>query len=241
MRIIDEKILSTLIDGDINIKQVEPHIYSVFPEGEHRNIYDKGTSFYDLVIANRCYNRIMWGYSIKEFASFCHDKLVSSSEGWVLDVGCGSLVFTAGTYANYTERSVILSDESIQMLRAAKSRLIKLNGSIPNNLVFLHADALKLPFRTGCFKTIIAMNILHVLKDMRTVLQELERIKDENGTVSFTTLVLNRMFGNWYLRLLGRSGQVVPRTPGQLLATFDEQRMPAKYYCKGNMMFIDLN
>jgi len=235
---IDEEILSTLIHSDVNLRQVEPHIYSVCEQSGHRNIFDRATAFYDLVIANRCYNRLVWGYSIREFAVFCRDRLASSTQGWVLDIGCGSLVFTAGTYAGYKVRPVVFSDESLQMLRAARSRLIKLNGRVPDNMVFLHADAQQLPFRSGSFQTIIAMNLLHVLKDAASAMHELGSLLAEEGTISYTTIVLNKRIGDIDLKLLGKMGLVVPRSADQLLSIFDEQGMPVKHYTKGNIMFI---
>jgi len=33
-------------------------------------------------------------------------------------------------------------DQSFKMLRIAKAKLMKLHGKIPDNLVFLHADAI---------------------------------------------------------------------------------------------------
>ena len=235
---IDEQKLSTLVNSDVNIRLVEPHIYSACEEGSHRNVFDRATTFYDLVIANRCYNRLVWGYSIDEFATFCHDRLASSIEGWVLDIGCGSLVFTAGIYATYTERPVVFSDESIQMLRAAKSRLLKLKGYIPDNMVFLHADAQQLPFKSGSFQTIIAMNLLHVLKDASNPVHELGTLLTEEGTIAYSTIVLNKRIGDLYLKLLGLFGLVVPRTPDQLLEIFKEQETPVNHYTRGNIMFI---
>jgi len=237
-QMIDEEMLSTLVHPDVNIKLVEPHIYSACAESDHRNVFDRATTFYDLVIANRYYNRLVWGYSTGEFAAFCHDRLISSTEGWVLDIGCGSLVFTAGTYVNYTERPVVFSDQSIQMLRAAKSRLFKLNGSIPDNMVFLHADAQQLPFKSQSFQTIIAMNLLHVLKDAASAVHELGGLLTEEGTISYTTLVLNKRIGDLNLKLLGIFGLVVPRTPDRLIRTFNEQGIHIKYYTSGNIMFI---
>ena len=233
-----ETVLNSLIPGSINIRQVEPHIYSVYSKGEHTNIYDKTSIFYDLVVSNRFYNQVMWGYRTSEFLSFCHDRLASSTEGCVLDIGCGSLVFTARAYAGYPERPVVFSDESIKMLRAAKSRLKKLNGSIPSNMVFLHADAQQLPFNPRSFHTIISMNMLHVLQDIKRVILGMENVLDDGGTMSFTSLILNNRFGDRYLKLLGRMGQVVPRTPTQLLSTFTELGISVEYHVKGNMMFI---
>ena len=65
-----------------------------------------------------------------------------SQDGTFLDIGCGSLAFTAKTYSQYNGRPVILWDQSLKMLRMVKTRLIKQNGKDLDNLVFLHADAL---------------------------------------------------------------------------------------------------
>ena len=115
---------------------------------------------------------------------------------------------------------------------------MKLNGSIPNNVVFLHADAQQLPFRSGSFQTIIAMNLLHVLKDAASAAHELGTLLTEEGSISYTTLVLNKRIGDINLKLLGLFNLVVPRTPDQLLKIFNEQEMPVKHYMKGNIMFI---
>lgn len=64
-------------------------------------------TFYDLVLCNRFYNRLVWGYSITDYASLTRDAL-ESTNGWVLDAGCGSLAFTAKTYA--TEKNSYVPD-----------------------------------------------------------------------------------------------------------------------------------
>jgi SAM-dependent methyltransferase len=236
---IDEKALSDIISENVNLRLVEPHIYSVYPEGEHTNMYERIAPVYDMLVSNDLYSRIMWGFPIRGFTTFCQEQLASSNEGWVLDIGCGSLIFSAGLYANYTERPVVLCDLSVRMLRRAKSRLMKLKGYIPDNLVFLHADALELPFNPRSFKTVIAMNILHHLEDPRPMLCELEKERTGDGTISFSTLVLNkRRIGDLYLRLMGRSGEVVARTPEQLMTVFDKLGFSARHYLRGNLMFI---
>ena len=114
---------------------------------------------------NRLYNRLVWGYWTSDFHSLGLDALRSATDGWVLDAGCGSLAFTAGTYVQYSERPIVLLDQSVKLLRMAKARLINLHGSVPPNMVFLHGDALELPFKPKSFTTIISMNLLHVLDD----------------------------------------------------------------------------
>lgn len=235
---IDESKLSSLLLENITLRPIETHIYSVCPEDECTNTYDKMWSFYDLVMGNRHYNRIMWGYSIADFSSFCHDSLSSSSDGWVLDAGCGSLVFTSNIYAEYSERPAILLDASIQMLKAAKARLSKLSGDVPSNMVFIHGDALQLPFKPESFRTILSMNLLHVIPNVNRVLSELKNVLAIGGTIALTSLISNDRFNDIYPKLLGKTGQLIPRTPDQILECFKELEISTSHYIRGNMIFI---
>jgi ubiquinone/menaquinone biosynthesis C-methylase UbiE len=239
---IDEERLSEVLSKGSSLRLVEPHIYSVYSPGEDINLsYDKkfGT-FYDLVGCNRFYNRLVWGYSTAEYHSLCLDALKSSTDGWVLDAGCGSLAFTAKTYVNYSERPVVLLDLSMQLLVLAKSRLVKMNGRVPANIVFLHGDALHLPFEPKSFGTIISLNLLHVFedKDVRRVLQELKKVLLDGGTISFTALIENNRFADKYLHMWGKAGEVVARKANQLLAIFDALGMSIEYRIEGNLAFI---
>src|SRR4030042_2875465 len=133
---IDAARLSEIILPGVNLRLVEPHLYSPYAPGEQTNSYDeKGAlSFYDQVACNRFYNRLVWGYSTSDYHSLCREALRSSTEGWVLDAGCGALAFTAKTYADYDERPVIFLDQSITLLRLAKARLAQLRGAVPGNV-----------------------------------------------------------------------------------------------------------
>jgi len=236
---IDEGSLQELVQKDVNLRLIEPHIYTVFQHDEAANFFDRMALFYDVVICNPLYNRLMWGYSTKDYASLVHDALTSSTEGWVLDAGCGSLAFAAGTYLKYSERPVVLLDYSLNLLRIAKSRLIKLNGGVPDNMVFLQADALRLPFKPESFNTIISLNLLHVLKDLKSALLGLRAVLAENDAMVFTTLVKNNRKADRNLaRLLNKTSGVDARDIGQLQEAFEELGMPITYDIKGNMAYI---
>ena len=157
-----ESTLSEIILEDVKFRLIEPHIYSIYSQVENVGSYDRYGSIYDVVACNRLYNRLVWGYWTREFHCLALDALRSASDGWVLDAGCGSLAFTAGTYVQYSERPIVLLDQSMKLLRMAKARLTDLHGSVPPNMVFLHGDALELPFKPKSFTTIISMNLLHV-------------------------------------------------------------------------------
>jgi SAM-dependent methyltransferase len=236
---LEETQLSTLISPDVNLRRVEEHIYSIYPQDERvRSHYDVAI-FYDQVMGNRFYNRLVWGYWPTEFATFCQAALTSSTRGWVLDAACGSLVFTAQTYLNYAQRPVVLLDQSIGMLRAAKSRLIKLNGRVPSNMVFLQGDVLQLPFKPHSFATILSMNVLHVLEDAHGLLRELRHALADGCTAFLTSLIANDRLGDIYLRLLHLArGTASPRTVEQVSQIFAEFERPVEQRAVGNMMFI---
>jgi SAM-dependent methyltransferase len=239
MKSIDENDLSALLPENADLRLVEPHIFSVLSDIEVSSTYDtQFGNIYDWVACNPIYNRLIWGYSITIFASIAHDALRSSNTGNVLDLACGSLAFTAKTYIQYSERPVVLVDQSLKMLRIAKSRLIKINGTVPDNMVFLHADALRLPFREKSFDTIISENLLHCLDDTKSLLKGLKNILSEDGKMYFTTLVKGNRFADRYLEALANGGKLVSRSMGDHQTIFDQLGMTIKCSINGNLAFI---
>jgi SAM-dependent methyltransferase len=234
-----ESDLSALLLKNAGLRLVEPHIYSVLSDNETGNTYDTQFGYiYDWVACNPAYNLLIWGYSVGIFAEIADEALRSSTQGSVLDLGCGSLAFTAKTYIQYSERPVVLVDQSLKMLRIAKSRLIKRNGRVPDNMVFLHADALRLPFREESFQTIISENLLHCLDDTSVLLNHLKNILSKDGRMYFTTLVRSRRFADRYLESLAKGGKLVSRSIEDHRTIFDQCGMPAKYNLIGNMASI---
>jgi ubiquinone/menaquinone biosynthesis C-methylase UbiE len=238
---IDAARLAEIILPEVNLRLVEPNLYSLYGPGENiDSSYDRQGSlaFYDQVACSRFYNRLVWGYDTADYHTLCRQALRSSGEGWVLDAGCGSLAFTAKTYADYTGRPVIFLDQSLKLLRVAKSRLAKRNSRLPDNVVFLHGDVLHLPFKPKSFGTIIAMNLLHVLGDIQRLLLAFRKVLLDEGTMAFTTLIENNRWADRYLHMWARAGEVVPRTGPQLFAEFAALGLPITYRIQGNMAFI---
>lgn len=236
---INENDLSAILLESFKLRAVEPHIYSVLPSNESGNEYDTEFGFiYDLVACNPIYNRLIWGYSVKIFPKIANDALRATPEGNVLDLGCGSLAFTAKAYSQYTERPVVLVDQSLKMLRMAKSRLIKQNGKVPDNLVFLHSDALHLPFQENAFTTIISENLLHCLDDTSPLLKQLKNIISKKGKIYFTTLVKSNRLADKYLQALADSGKLISRTVDDHKEIFKQVGLSAKYETMGNILSI---
>jgi ubiquinone/menaquinone biosynthesis C-methylase UbiE len=239
MATIGEGALFNLINDNTSLKLIEPQIYSVIKDIEAANAYDsKFGQIYDWVACNPLYNRLIWGYSINKFASLAHEALTSSDKGYVLDLGCGSLAFTARTYIQYSTRPVVLADQSLKMLRIAKTRLIELNGKVPDNMILLHADALQLPFKPKSFNTIISQNLLHCLRDTRKLLIGLKNVLTEDGRMYFTTLVKGNRLADKYLRALVKGGKLVARDIEEHKIAFKQLGMSIRYSINGNMAFI---
>ena len=233
-------MLSEVVSEDVRLHLVEAGIYSVYPPGASPGSYDSigASTIYDVVACNRFYNWLMWGYSVKEYIVLCENALSTFSEGWVLDLACGSLAFTARTYARYSTRPVVFLDQSLKLLRKGKSRLAKLRGSIPENMFFLHADALDLPFKEKAFHSILCLNLLHCLNDIETVLRGIKRVLAANGNSVLTTLVPGNRWSNCYLDMLAGSGALISRSSEELLSTFNDVEMQVAHEIKGNLAFI---
>jgi SAM-dependent methyltransferase len=236
----DLHTLSEIILEDVGLTFVEKDIYSVYSIGDSPGAYDSiGASvIYNRVACNRFYNWLMWGYSIKEYATLCEDRLASSSEGWVLDLACGSLAFTAEIYANCSNRPVVFLDQSLKLLRKAKSRIEKLKGSISENIFFLHADALQLTFKDNIFDTVISLNFLHCTDDVNAALKEMKRVLTDGGNSAITTLVKGNRWSNRYLDMLAGSGALISRNFDELLSAFNDMEMQVTHKIQGNLAFI---
>jgi ubiquinone/menaquinone biosynthesis C-methylase UbiE len=236
----DSNKLFEIISEGVSISQIEPDFYSVYSAGDSPGVYDRAgaSTIYDAVACNRFYNWLMWGYSTKEYAALCKAMLFSSSEGWLLDLACGSLAFTAEIYANCLSRPIVFLDQSLKLLRKGKHRVEKLKGKIPENMFFLHADALQLPFKANIFHTIISLNLLHCIDDIKTVLKETKRVLTNNGNLAFTTLVQTNRWSNRYLSMLAGSGALISRSFDDVLSAFNGMEMKVTHEVKGNLAFV---
>lgn len=108
-------------------------------------------------------------------------------------------------------------------------------------MVFLHADALKLPFQENIFATILSENLLHCLGDTGILLKQLKTIMLKNGKMYFTTLVKSNRFADKYLEVLADSDKLVSRDVDDHRRTFEQVGLSAKYKTIGNILVIKEN
>ncbi|MFT6407176.1 MAG: ubiquinone/menaquinone biosynthesis C-methylase UbiE [Arenicella sp.] len=214
-------------------------IFSVLEESRQQSGYDGKVLAYDAIAGNRFYNKLFWGNWPSSYQKFCESGLKQSPKKPVLDVGCGSLVFTANAYAQSDNQQIVLLDRSLGMLKRARERLSKIHGSAPDNISFIQGDAFDLPFVDNAFGSVMSHGLLHIFDQKKDILSELERVKDCNGTISVTSLVSNGGVGRKYLSLLEKSGQTAKSLSSDSLNNLLNSRQLDYELCtQGNIAYI---
>ena len=225
---------------NVSLEEIEPNIYSVLKEDERASDYDDKVKGYDALIGNGLYNKLIWRNDVANYHDFCVEALNGNPANMVLDAGCGSLVFTAKAYASSTNQQIVLLDRSLGMLRKAKERLEALcEGKVPEHIVLIQGDIFDLPFVDNAFDVVMSQGLLHMFDDKEKLLTELERVKQESGTIFFTSLVGNNLLAKGYLFLLKKAGEVATVYDSEALASI-LKRMPFEYKIEsiGNMAYM---
>lgn len=226
-------ILEEVVAADRDVRLVEPGIYTVLPAASPESPYDRKAAGYDMVVGSSLYNRVMWGTAPNDYSAFAREALDAHPGGRFLDAGCGSMLFTARAYLE-SDRPIVAVDLSLGMLRRARRRLLRLAGRMPDRIVLLQADLRDMPLRPASCQTVMSMGILHLLEDVSNFVASLSRLLITGGRLYLTSLVANDRFGDRYLRLLHREGEVArPRTSAQLQSALNG----AAYRVKGNMAY----
>lgn len=203
--------LGAVLAGGRTIRAVRDGVLSALPTDDEGAPYDRKAAVYDRVVGADAYNRVVWGTSVGTYCDFASEALASGS-GLMLDVGCGSAVFTAGVYGR-TTRPLLLVDRSVGMLARAS---VRLEGS---SATLVQADLDDLPFAPGSFTTVACFGMLHVLEDPWSALAALWRQVAPGGRILASMLITDRALGGAYLRLLERTGEVgPPRSLAELAA-----------------------
>ena len=235
-----EELLKELVTEGHRVRLIEEDIYSVQPDTSVPHHYDKRASLYDSVVSTWLYNSVMWGTSPGDYVDFARQALNSSSDGVLLDAGCGSMLFTARLYVR-SNRHIVAFDQSLAMLRRARQRLRKLSGCVPEHIRLLQADLSDLPFRRKSFRTVLCLNVLHQFADAMDLVSGLTALLSDRGNLYLTSLISNnRAIGDWYLNALYRTGEFVrPRNEPELRALFiNDVGQRISYTHKGNMAFV---
>ncbi len=200
-----------LVDGP-----VEAGIWTAIDGEPGAQRYDSVAGTYDRLIGNRHWQRLIWGNDIARDTEFAR-AAESSSMGWWLDAGCGTLIFTAPVHAE-SERPTILFDVSIGMLQRARKRLVEHCGRLPEHVVLIQGDVFALPFRASSFETTLCPGIIHLFDRPAALLESLEGILAPGGGLYLSSLVTDRWLGARMLRLMQRAGETPNPTSAAELA-----------------------
>lgn len=172
------------------------------PSGDEGAPYDRRAAAYDRLVASPLYNRLLWRASPRTYAAFAAEAL-RAGDGPLLDVACGSGVFTAAAY-RHAERPLVLADRSLAMLGRARRRI----GPAAPAVSLVQADLFDLPFAVGAFETVACHGALHVFDDLPEALRALRAQLVPGGTLYVTSLVAETPVAARYLALLHRAGEV---------------------------------
>lgn len=135
-------------------RAVEEGIWSALSPETSSQPCDGRAKLYDWLIGSRIYNRLAWEISPAAYER-CAAVAVECGDGPFLDAGCGTLVSTAEVHTR-SGRPTVLVGLSLDMLRAARDRLVGLAGRLPQHLVMLQADLRSLPFRSSILGSLLA-------------------------------------------------------------------------------------
>jgi ubiquinone/menaquinone biosynthesis C-methylase UbiE len=232
--------LQGLLSPAVTPRVVEPGIWSVLPHGSPAR-YDARVKAYDAVVGSQLYNDFVWGSSASKYRRFAESCMYAGSNGWHLDAGCGTLIFSARAYSLHPDRPVVLLDHSLGMLRQARARLRRVAPHRQAPLVLLQADLQDLPFRDHVFETVLSMGVLHLFPDPERVLAGLNRVLAPSGSLFLNSLVLGRRLGNAYLHVLHFCGEVArPRSAAEIRALV-HSHVPGVMSVrqKGSMLFVE--
>ena len=103
--------------------------------------------------------------------------------GLVLDVPCGTGIFTARAYRSRPEARILAVDYSMGMLAAAKRRAARLGV---DNAVFVRADVARLPIADGCLDACLSMAGFHAFPDPHAAAAEIARALAPGGRLAAT-------------------------------------------------------
>jgi len=103
---------------------------------------------------------------------------------YILDLGCGTGLFTLKLKKKYPTAQVIGIDLAYLMLLESKKK----QGFWRHKWPLLNADMAALPFADGVFDLVFANQVIHWTSPLAKVMSELNRVMNAQGCLMFSTL-----------------------------------------------------
>lgn len=105
----------------------------------------------------------------------------------VLEVGCGTGGFSIAMLLRFGDKKFeyCAMDYSIEGLRSAKKRLVKLR--LDNRISLLAGDMLELPFSDGEFDMVVCPSVIEHLPEQKRACEEMVRVCKKSGVLVVST------------------------------------------------------
>jgi SAM-dependent methyltransferase len=227
--------------GDAPVREVLPGLYTTLPETAGAADYDRKAPVYDAIVGWPVYHRVVWGTSASAYTAFGRAALDAAGSDPFAEIGCGSLLFTAGMYGTAGAGPVVLSDRSLRMLGRAAKRLTRGPGDGRRPVMMLHADGAALPLVSHALSSVLLLNLLHVPCDRPGIVAECGRLlMPGRGRLFATCLVRSGRWGDAAMAFFHRTGELgVPLTRAQAaeMAAGAWGRVES-FRLEGNMAFV---
>ena len=102
---------------------------------------------------------------------------------YILDLGCGSGLFTIKLKKLYPKATIIGFDLAIDMLKEAREK-----QGLLKKWPLVGGDMLTLPFASGIFDLVFSNQVIHWSESIKDLLGELSRVLSKDGCLLFSTL-----------------------------------------------------
>jgi len=102
----------------------------------------------------------------------------------LLDLACGTGIYARPLANQLVHGTVLGFDLSIPMLKYASKRARK---ESLKNILFIHGDAMDMPFSDARFDIVNCCGALHLFTDLSRVLSEISRVLKPGGRFTFAT------------------------------------------------------
>ena len=152
----------------------------------------KQSSLYDDFVAgrtwfSRLFNRIFWhDTSLLTEARSTLEMIPKDFSGKMLDVPCGTGIFTKDLYLNMKKAQIIALDYSQQMIEKFK---LALEGQECNHVSFVQGDVGALEYEDANFDLVLCMNGYQCFPDKDKALSEIKRVLKTDGLLVGCTYV----------------------------------------------------
>ncbi len=150
------------------------------------HLFKKESSLYDDVLTGRVWytrlmNYIFWHTRDHiDSANLVFSMLPNNFNGKMLDVPCGTGVFTKDVYLAHPKAQIECLDYSAEMIERFRKALSK-SGSSSSHISFMRGDVGALPYEDESFDLVVSMNGIQCFPEKDRALQEMKRVLKKGG------------------------------------------------------------